>query len=152
MGYYDENHENDQDSKENGHQSRETHARGGWFLSGFIGAIVGMVCLLIFAPILSDLGVFPYQVSTGAQNTNNVGNTTFNRQMNVNVTTSVTEAVDKVSPAVIAVINLQKANFFDNKYTESGIGSGIIYKKDNQYSYIVTNNHVVSGAEKLKCG
>lgn len=150
MGYYDENHENDQDSKENGHQSRETHVRGGWFLSGFIGAIVGMVCLLIFAPILSDLGVFPYQVSTGAQNTNNVGNTTFNRQMNVNVTSSVTEAVDKVSPAVVAVINLQKANFFDNKYTESGIGSGIIYKKDNQYAYVVTNNHVVSGAEKVE--
>ncbi|MDF2909897.1 MAG: hypothetical protein K0Q56_778 [Sporolactobacillus laevolacticus] len=151
MGYYDDNHiENDPETDGKSRQTRETRMRGGWFFSGFIGAIVGMVCLLIFAPILSDLGVFPYQVSTGAQNGNNVSNPTFNRQVNVNVTSSVTEAVDKVSPAVVAVINLQKANFFDNKYTESGIGSGIIYKRDNQYAYVVTNNHVVSGAQKVE--
>ncbi|MCL1632179.1 trypsin-like peptidase domain-containing protein [Sporolactobacillus sp. CPB3-1] len=152
MGYYDDedNHTESKPESDNpSRQQRESRLRGGWFLSGFIGAIVGMVCLLIFAPILSDLGVFPYQV-TGSQNSNTTGSATFNRQVNVDVTSSVTDAVDKVSPAVVAVINLQKANFFDNKYTESGIGSGIIYKKDNQYAYVVTNNHVVSGAEKVE--
>ena len=33
---------------------------------------------------------------------------------------------------------------------ESGSGSGIIFKKDDQYAYIVTNNHVIEGANTLE--
>ncbi|MCI1859564.1 MAG: trypsin-like peptidase domain-containing protein [Sporolactobacillus sp.] len=134
---------------------RKGPGRGGWFFAGFIGAIVGIICFLIFAPILSDLGILPYSIKTGDQTSGsaiNSGNSASStvRQVSVNVKSDVTQAVEKVSPAVVAVINLQKANFFDNKYTESGIGSGIIYKRAGSYAYIVTNNHVVSGAGKVE--
>ncbi|RYM04638.1 PDZ domain-containing protein [Sporolactobacillus sp. THM7-7] len=153
MGYYDDNRiEDTKDSEPVPSRSGRGRGRGGWFFAGFVGAIVGIVCFLIFAPILSDLGVLPYSVTTGNQNTSNTitSPTTFNRSVNLNVKSSVTEAVDKVSPAVVAVVNLQHTNFFDNQYTETGMGSGIIYKRTGQYAYVVTNNHVVEGAGKIE--
>ncbi|TGA98684.1 PDZ domain-containing protein [Sporolactobacillus shoreae] len=150
MEYYDENRT--ENIPESGtRQRRSPGNRSGWFFAGFIGAIVGIVCFLIFAPILSDLGILPYSVTTGTQGTGNLGGSgTTTQQVNVKVNSGVTAAVAKVSPAVVAVINLQKANFFDNQYTESGIGSGIIYKRAGPYSYVVTNDHVVSGAGKVE--
>ncbi|RYL90860.1 PDZ domain-containing protein [Sporolactobacillus sp. THM7-4] len=152
MGFYDDNRaERSPESDPEPNRSSRKRGRGGWFFAGFIGAIVGIVCFLIFAPILSDLGVLPYTVTTGNQTATNSGSPTLlNREVNLNVNSSVTRAVAKVSPAVVAVINLQKANFFDNQYTESGIGSGIIYKRAGPYAYVVTNNHVVAGAGKVE--
>lgn len=69
-----------------------------------------------------------------------------------NNTNSTTEAVKKVQNAVVSVINYgQNPNSDDLNSQDaiSGEGSGVIYKKDNQYAYIVTNNHVVSGAASL---
>ncbi|MDD9148461.1 trypsin-like peptidase domain-containing protein [Sporolactobacillus sp. CQH2019] len=151
MGYYDDNRtENPPSTDPAPNHSERRRGRGGWFFAGFIGAIVGIVCFLIFAPILSSLGVLPYSVTTGSQSNSSVTSPTLTRDVNVNVNTSVTNAVAKVSPAVVAVINLQKANFFDNQYTESGIGSGIIYKVLGSSAYVVTNDHVVSGASKIE--
>ncbi|MFT8318075.1 MAG: trypsin-like peptidase domain-containing protein [Sporolactobacillus sp.] len=153
MGFYDDNQldSNTHGPGDEPKRPEKRSGRGGWFFAGFIGALVGIVCFLIFAPILSSLGILPYSVTTGSQTINNFGNAaTVNRSVNVKVNSSVTQAVDKVSPAVVAVINMKKANFFDNKYTESGIGSGIIYKRTGSYAYVVTNNHVVSGAEKVE--
>ncbi|WP_100486605.1 S1C family serine protease [Sporolactobacillus pectinivorans] len=151
MEYYDENRTDHIPESETG-PKRSSTGRGGWFFAGFIGAIVGIVCFLIFAPILSDLGILPYSVTTGSQGTSNLssnaGATT--QQINVKVDSGVTQAVAKVSPAVVAVINLQKANFFDNQYTETGMGSGIIYKRAGPYAYVVTNDHVVSGAGEVE--
>lgn len=147
MGYYDDDHL--EDSSDSGRSGRRK-GRGGWFFAGLLGAIVGIVCFLILAPVLSDLGVLPYSITTNEQNANNISGQALNKQVSVKVTSSVTDAVSKVSPAVIAVVNLQKANFFDNKYTETGIGSGIIYKKAGDYAYVVTNNHVVEGASKVE--
>ncbi|RYL94148.1 S1C family serine protease [Sporolactobacillus sp. THM19-2] len=152
MGFYDEDHPNERPDNGSRPARRGGRGRGAWFLAGFIGAVVGMVCFLIFAPVLSDLGILPYSVTTGStdQNTTNTLNPSINRDVRVNVTSRITDAVDKVSPAVVAVINLQQANFFDNQYTETGIGSGIIYKRAGPYAYIVTNNHVVSGASRVE--
>ena len=69
-----------------------------------------------------------------------------------NNTNSTTEAVKKVQNAVVSVINYgQNPNSDDLNSQDaiSGEGSGVIYKKDKQYAYIVTNNHVVSGAASL---
>ncbi|HFR3377916.1 TPA: S1C family serine protease, partial [Streptococcus suis] len=74
--------------------------------------------------------------------------------------TSTTKAVEKVQNAVVSVINYQKsANnslgaIFGNiessdELAVAGEGSGVIYKKDGQYAYIVTNTHVINNAEKI---
>lgn len=71
-----------------------------------------------------------------------------------------TKAFNHVSGAVVSVINLQKSSnttLFGGQTTNdtSGLstaseGSGVIYKKNNGEAYIVTNNHVVAGANSLQ--
>lgn len=50
------------------------------------------------------------------------------------------EVINKVSPAIVGVVNFAKN-------TNQGEGSGIIYKKDGNDAYIVTNQHVIDGGD-----
>ncbi|MEN2010778.1 S1C family serine protease [Staphylococcus hominis] len=70
---------------------------------------------------------------------------------------SVNAMIKDVSPAIVGVINMQKATSFDDllqgkstKAQEAGIGSGVIYQINNNSAYIVTNNHVIDGASQIK--
>ncbi|MDR0921071.1 MAG: trypsin-like peptidase domain-containing protein [Lactobacillales bacterium] len=86
-----------------------------------------------------------------------------------NVGSGVVDAVKKVQPAVVSVINLQKPQAQSNdpfgifgSESEEGEdsssdelqpaseGSGLIYKKDGNTAYVVTNNHVVEGQKGLE--
>lgn len=62
--------------------------------------------------------------------------------------------VDEVMPSIVAITNMTEAqyrNFFGQvqNYESESAGSGIIIGQDNDYLYIVTNNHVVAGATSL---
>src|SRR5699024_1060651 len=72
--------------------------------------------------------------------------------VNVDVTSQITEVVDKVSPAVVGVTNIQlQADFWQQQDgNEAGTGSGVIYKKENGYAYVITNHHVVEGADTVE--
>lgn len=56
--------------------------------------------------------------------------------------TGISVAVDKVYDAVVMIKNYQ-----DNQVGSTG--SGFVYKVDSKYGYVMTNEHVVDGAEKL---
>lgn len=74
----------------------------------------------------------------------------------------ITEAIDASRDSVVSVINLQRVDsllpgiFGEAPETqqaepeEAGIGSGVIYRVDGETAYIVTNHHVVEGAEELQ--
>ncbi|GGE23991.1 S1C family serine protease [Streptococcus himalayensis] len=73
-------------------------------------------------------------------------------------TTSTSEAVDKVKNAVVSVITYAETNkqgfLFGNDNADSSQqvaseGSGVIYKKEGKYAYLVTNTHVINGASKV---
>ena len=82
------------------------------------------------------------------------------------VSSGTTKAISKVSDAVVSVINYQKASsnsslddLFGDSASDSkdsateqpaGEGSGVIYKKDGDDAYVVTNNHVVDGVTSLE--
>ncbi|MEH7743755.1 S1C family serine protease [Neobacillus drentensis] len=69
---------------------------------------------------------------------------------------SIADTVEKVSKAIVGIVNYQQQqnNFYGNpsssQSVESGSGSGVIFQKNNNTAYIVTNNHVVEGARKLE--
>lgn len=76
---------------------------------------------------------------------------------------NTTEAVKVVQDAVVSVINYQNASSgtldlssllseqeFSDELVVAGEGSGVIYKKDANTAYVVTNNHVISGAEQIE--
>lgn len=65
---------------------------------------------------------------------------------------SLADMVENASSAIVGVINYQNAeNRFaqETESTHSGSGSGVIYKIEGPYAYIVTNNHVIEGAKKI---
>lgn len=68
-------------------------------------------------------------------------------------TDSLADMVEQSSKAIVGVVNYQTAgNRFAEAATEqmAGTGSGVIYKIDDKYAYIVTNNHVIEGAQKIE--
>lgn len=82
------------------------------------------------------------------------------------VTTTQTQTADpyektitaaaKVRPTVVSVMNEQygvsgkKNGFNEDDLQEAGIGSGVIFEKKNGKAFIVTNSHVIAGAERIK--
>ena len=64
---------------------------------------------------------------------------------NVTITSndSINESIDKVYDSVAVVSNYQNGRL-------TGYGSGFVYKKDNKYGYVLTNNHVVENATEVK--
>ena len=66
----------------------------------------------------------------------------------------VSGIVDEVMPSIVAITNMsetQYQNFFGQRgtYENESCGSGIIVSENDEYMYIVTNNHVVEGAKTL---
>lgn len=156
MGYYDNN---DYDYERPERQNRSGgRKRSGWFLSGLLGALVGIVVFFIASPFLAQHGLLPSYGSntnnnqlSGNQKASTSQTSPNTKTVSLNLSDTVVNAVDEVSPAVVAVLNYQKGtSFLSNSLQETGIGSGIIYKKSGQYAYVVTNNHVVEGADKLE--
>lgn len=145
MGYYDQDYEN---KKQKGN-------RGGLFLSTLVGAILGALIIIFTIPTLLEYDVLPYNLTPKgadteqAAGTGNQGNLNQAQNVNVNITSAVTEAVNKVSDAVVGVINIQETGFWSDT-SEAGTGSGVIYKKENGKAFIVTNHHVIAGATNVE--
>ncbi|MCD6436572.1 MAG: trypsin-like peptidase domain-containing protein [Clostridiales bacterium] len=63
---------------------------------------------------------------------------------------STIDIVEKVSPAVVGITSKVKyRDWFNNVRESQGSGSGVIFKKDEDKIYILTNNHVVDNTNEL---
>ena len=145
VGYYDD-HVTETVSRRRGPN------RGGSGLSALIGAVVGGFIVLFSIPVLSNIGLLPYEINDREvsgipeQETPQEG---LAQTISYNVNSDVTQAVNKVSDAVVGVINMQQTNFFTQEGNE-GTGSGVIYKKSGDKAYVVTNHHVIERANEIE--
>lgn len=142
MGYYDDHYEHvRQKQKGNG---------GGTFLAGLVGAILGGMLVIVAIPSLVKWDVLPYSLEqTEEKQTTVTEQPKVDKSVAVDVVTQVTKAVNKVSNAVVGIVNIQEASFW-SEGGEAGTGSGVIYKKEGNKAYIVTNHHVVEGASRVE--
>ena len=112
------------------------------FLSGTLGSFV-------------TLQLYQKQ---GNQATNNNSNTV--TQTSYKNETSTTQAVNKVKDTVVSVITYssnRQSSLFGTDETDTdpdsqqiaSEGSGVIYKKNGNDAYLVTNTHVIKGASKV---
>ena len=113
------------------------------FVVGFLGGILGTVLTLQVS-----------HSSNATTESKQVRSTTVKTAYKN--TTSTSQAVDKVKNAVVSVITYADSSnqdlFTNDEHSDSQIsseGSGVIYKKDGKYAYLVTNTHVISGAKKV---
>lgn len=144
MGYYDQDYEN--------RYKRPKRNRSGYFVASLIGAVIGAFLVIIAIPRLSSFGFLPYQVNPSQQvQQSNTATDTITQNVSLDVQSDVTKAVDKAGDAVVGITNIQSSSFWsDSTSQEAGTGSGVIYKKEGNKAYIVTNHHVVEGANELE--
>ena len=75
-------------------------------------------------------------------NNDSSDNTLVKKNVNITSNDSISESIDKVYDSVVVVNNYRGSHL-------TGYGSGFVYKKDNKYGYIMTNNHVVEDADEV---
>lgn len=126
-------------------------------LVSFIGGVAGTLLILNMA------GISINNVSSSSTKTTT-------SKVSYSNTNDTTKAVEKVREAVVSVINYQSNSSSNDLYmqmfggnldnnTNNGSdsdlsiaseGSGVVYKKDGNSAYVVTNNHVVDGASQIE--
>ncbi|MFD0767581.1 S1C family serine protease [Bacillus sp. CGMCC 1.60114] len=116
------------------------------FVSGVAGTIIGATLFAFAIPTFSKLGWTTIRETEASEEKQYIAQST---PQVVNTGDGFVKAVDRASEAVVGVINIQRDNFSEAD-SEAGTGSGVIYKKANGHAYIVTNNHVVAGANRIE--
>mgnify|MGYP001789322446 FL=1 len=121
---------------------------------------LGQLLLVILISFFSGvLGTFTTLQLSQKQNSGTTTTTTVSKTA-VKNENSTTQAVDKVKDAVVSVItyssNSQNSLLgSDETDTDTNAeqvyseGSGVIYKKEGDTAYLVTNTHVINGASKV---
>ena len=130
-------------------------------LQKFYKKVVKVLVIILIGFLSGALGSFVtlqlYQ-KQGNQATNNNSNTV--TQTSYKNETSTTQAVNKVKDAVVSVITYssnRQSSLFGTDETDTdpdsqqiaSEGSGVIYKKNGNDAYLVTNTHVINGASKV---
>ena len=132
-------------------KSSKRKRRGSWLIPIFIGVIVGLVIMFNIYPLLTtEDGVL--KDSSEEANESTTDNHIVDERVQLDVSTQITDIVKEVSPTVVGVTNIQtQADFWSgDESDEAGTGSGVIYKKDKEFAYVVTNNHVVENADMVE--
>lgn len=152
----EENHEEKTDEQQPV-VKRKRQPKRGWLIPILLGIIIGILLVTVAVPAVLDSDLVNRQ--TGGEETpvepdepqepDSDGNPSVT---NVDINTQLTDIVGEVSPAVVGVTNIQLQNDFweQNGGDEAGTGSGVIYKKDGDDAFVVTNHHVVEGADELE--
>ncbi|CAK8054554.1 S1C family serine protease [Eupransor demetentiae] len=132
-----------------------------WLVMGLVAALMG--AFIVFTGIQPN-SWYQQRLSRSSR-TNAAGTTTIAKTAYTSNEKGV-QAYKKVLPSVVTVQNLQKtaslsqgadAVLNQNKQNQNGDslqtaaeGSGVVYKVQNGYAYIVTNNHVVEGSAAIQ--
>ncbi|MEK3906752.1 trypsin-like peptidase domain-containing protein [Oceanobacillus sp. FSL K6-0127] len=142
MGYYDQNYRTYRKRK------------GRWLAPLIIGIVIGVLFIGLVMPEFmnstngGDDARDQVTIETNEQN----GNQTLNTSVTVDVTTQITEVVEEVTPTVVGITNIQqRSDFFEQQEgIEAGTGSGVIYKNNDGTAFVVTNHHVIEGADTVE--
>ncbi|MBB6454453.1 serine protease Do [Salirhabdus euzebyi] len=140
MGYYDDHM-----------QPQANPKKRSWFLPTAVGVIIGALIVFLALPSLIKANLLPYEMQNQNELTQQGNDSPLPTQtVNVNIQTQVTDVVEMVSDAVVGVVNVRGSDFWIQQDEDAGTGSGVIYKMDNQYAYVVSNHHVIEGATELE--
>ncbi|WAM34846.1 S1C family serine protease [Caldicellulosiruptor morganii] len=127
-----------------------------YLFAGFIGGLIGalLVSIIFMGYFGTSLSNFKSDVNSvisglNLEGSNNSAPVTKTVILNSGSSSFVTDVAKKVGPAVVGIKNKGTVyNWWTDEKQEItiGEGSGVIISKDG---YIVTNNHVVSGAKNI---
>src|SRR5690625_2650933 len=122
-----------------------------WLMPTVFGIIIGVVIAILLIPTILGITDQGTQEGTNQEAPSETPSQPA-QQVNVDVSTQITEIVERVLPTVVGVTNIQqRADFWrQQEDSEAGTGSGVIYKTDKDYAYVITNHHVIEGADMIE--
>jgi serine protease Do len=130
------------------------------FASMVAAGVVGSVLTLTVLPYTDYMDNFSkvenQSIGTVQQNSNTEANTVTAQPTSTKSSSSIADTVEQLSKTIVGIVNYQQRQSRSiygsstSQDVESGTGSGVIFQKNNDIAYIVTNNHVVEGATKLE--
>lgn len=142
MGYYDQDYET--------RYRKQKGNRGGYFLASLVGAILGVFLIVVALPRIG-FDVLPYSTDSDVEEGTTNNDAVKTENVSLNVVTDITKSVEKAADSVVGITNLQTTSFWsESSSQEAGSGSGVIYKKLDGKAYVVTNHHVIEGANSLE--
>ncbi|WP_227551420.1 S1C family serine protease [Metabacillus sediminilitoris] len=154
MGYYDETEITREKSK-----PRRSFKP---ILSSLVSGVVGGALVLGVTTFLEQGSQTENKalVETSTQNeAKETASTVSTKELSAD-SNSIADIVEQLSPAIVGITNMQSQNSGDmfrnfsenseSESVESGTGSGVIFKKAGDAGYVITNNHVIEGAESIE--
>ncbi|MGF9964195.1 S1C family serine protease [Bacillus rhizoplanae] len=142
MGYY-----NQTETNETRTEIVKSGSKKGYFFTGIVGAVIGAVTISVAAPYI------PW-ANNSVVSQSKVEGTAVPVVNKTKGETDLPGMIEGAKEVVVGVMNFQKNmdpfSQSAGQEAEAGSGSGVIYKKVGDKALIVTNNHVVDGANKLE--
>lgn len=136
-------------------RSPKQKKKGGMKKTLLSAVVFGVVAAFCFFAIVKICGL---QVGTQKSNSGEIG-TVNTDSGNTELTaisggaiagvSDVSGIVEKVMPSIVSITETSMQKSIFGEYPSEGAGSGFIVKQDDKELLIVTNNHVVSGAESI---
>ena len=128
------------------------------FKNGFIGGLLGGAVAVAGGVGIMAVTNPANQATTPATQPSQSQVVTTNTSTGTKGGTEITKVVAEVKNAVVSVINKQATstnNLYGTQQTGGELataseGSGVIYKNENGYAYIVTNYHVIAKSQELE--
>ena len=128
------------------------------FKNGFIGGLVGGAVAVAGGVGIMAVTNPENQATTPATQPSQSQVETTKTSTATKGGTEITKVVAEVKNAVVSVINKQSTsrnNLYGTQQTGGELataseGSGVIYKNENGYAYIVTNYHVIAKSQELE--
>ena len=153
--------QNNYQIEENNRQTKKGKRKFGGWLNTIAGGIIGSVLTLTVVTYTPYFETFATE--TEQLQTENISNSGLNVQKTAatNKSANISDMVADASKSIVGIVNMKTQTqsypqgfFSQNANTsepvENGSGTGVIFKKDRDYAYIVTNNHVIEGAEEIE--
>ncbi|EOO56379.1 hypothetical protein ICM_05702 [Bacillus cereus BAG1X2-3] len=140
MGHYDTNQTESNRNK--------AYKKTEYFFTGIIGAVIGAITIGLTTPYINEI-----KGSAGQSPKHNEVNQATPISYKPEDVSNPQNMIESAKEVVVGVINYKKNTDPFNtqdQSEEAGSGSGVIYKKNGNKAFIVTNNHVIDGANKVE--
>ncbi|MDQ0351514.1 serine protease Do [Alkalibacillus filiformis] len=145
MGYYDD------------HIKSSKQKQGRPWFAAIVGAIIGSAIMFFALSAITGTDVLSNNTNEQTGTTDqelNEEDVAEQRNVEVNIQSQITDIVDEVSDAVVGVVNIQNQNIFGQQMEQdpddAPTGSGVVYKQTDGEAYVVTNYHVIEGADSVE--
>src|SRR5690554_5611475 len=117
-------------------------------VSLWLSGLVGGLTVAVIGFLLLFNGVIPFQNET-------IPNNDTSEPTSSLIQTATTEGdvatdmLSNVGEAVVGVANIQNQSLWSES-NDAGSGSGVVYKVEDDRAYVVTNHHVIDGANSIE--